>query len=207
MSRKEITMGGWFTPPPPLEHILLGGRRSRPKYVHEGAIYARHLRLSLPSLYRVKKQDEGRVSSSDRGLNFWLFFQGGVLDAHLHAHYREGIPPPENQVIFDSDPLSEAKFGNGPGGTFYPISFNWGEMAKNGLLENCRGHQGLWENTRGGPSEPLDGAKNGFLWAIGGELVCQLELLFFPPEGQFEAAVQRVKLWGDISEVKMTNVI
>ena len=48
----------------------------------------------------------------------------------------------------------------------------------------------------GGLSEPLDWAKNGFLGAIGEGLGSQLELLFFLPEGQSEAAEQRVKFWG-----------
>ena len=48
----------------------------------------------------------------------------------------------------------------------------------------------------GGPWDPLDWAKNGFLGAIGEELSSQLELLFFPPEGQSEAVCQRVKFRG-----------
>ena len=70
---------------------------------------------------------------------FSSFLRGGVLDAHLHAHYREGISPPENQLTLDSDPLLKAKIGNDPGGTFYPITFEGGQMEIGAFLESCRG--------------------------------------------------------------------
>ena len=63
------------------------------------------------------------------GKIFSYLFKGGVLDAHLHTHYRVGIPHPEDQVRFTSDPPRGIKIGNGPGGAFCPITFYGAKMS------------------------------------------------------------------------------